>query len=178
MATTVTGSYSATFTANTLVPVSATNSNAYSVPISMTASQTYASGTTGPSTFAKTASIVVTSGTGLVTYDFFKVTTGSGAVLCSDGTFGFSHIREFMIVNQATTNAYDLLLDSTVATPWFVKLITTAGANTKILLPAGGCFHFSCPINTVGLVVDNSNKLLGVDSASNVVPYTILVGGD
>lgn len=177
MAATVTGSYTATFTANTLMPVSATNLNAYSVPVSYTYTQTYASGSTA-SSILKTATIT-DAGTGATSWDLFVTTSGATSVLCADGTYGFTHIREVMIVNRAATTAFLLLMDSSAANTWLDgTIITTSGTTAKISIPAGSCFHMSCPINTAGWVVDNTHKVLKLDPGGNTVPYTVILAGD
>lgn len=101
-------------------------------------------------------------------------TTDLTAVVCSDGTTGFTHVREIILWNDDATNVI------TLTTPTNSLLLRFLGGTspTVILQPGVPWAVPAIPLATTGYLVDSTHKTIDVDPGSNTCIYRILVIGD
>lgn len=186
MAAVPSGSVTLTSSLNTTIPTGTNVVTPYSVPVSLSSTVSYVvSGSSPPTSVAisKIAQVTGSSG-GTVTIDL-------SAVVCSDGTTGFSSVRELQIFNDGpnsptpgVTEADIIKYDGTAAGNPFLGTVTSGpffleGTTPKIGIMPGTCFRVNKPYGAGGWTV-TTNKNIVLDCTANsasVKNYRVIIAG-
>lgn len=102
-------------------------------------------------------------------------TVDFSTIICTDGSVGFSNIRELIGYNLATTSTHVATIGNAASNPFAPW--ASAGTVTEIV-QAGGRFLKEKPIGTTGFTVDSSNKNLKVDPGANTFTFDLLIAGN
>lgn len=158
------------------VAVAATGNvlTAYSVPTQVSLPLTYSAGN-GANQANKVAQL---GGTLNAT----TLDTDLTSIVCTDDTVGFSHVRELLIINDATNASYTLATGNDgVVTNAFSPSMTATGngaTGATFAIEPGSPYRAAKPLGTAGWVVDTTHKKLRIDAGANAVAYRIIIVGD
>jgi hypothetical protein len=140
----------------------------YNVPVQPLHSLTYIDGTTA----GAANRIYQVSGTATISTPFSIDLT---SVVCTDGTTGFSRVRELIVYNDHTASPL-LFGNDGVGTNLF--LAGLLGTTPQYQIEAGGVMRFTKPLGTTGMLVDSTHKNLRFDPGAVAIPYRIVVLGN
>ena len=148
------------------LPVGATRLTAYPVPAKPAdASIAYSNGT-GANQGQK---FYMTSQTATAAV----VDTDLTAVVCSDGTTGFTNFRELVIYNDHATANLTFGLGTNPVTSLFM-----GGTTPTLIIAPGGVFRHTVPLGANGLVISGTAKVARVDPGAATVPFRMIVVGN
>lgn len=97
------------------------------------------------------------------------------AVVCLDGSTGFSHVREVIVFNDDTNDAHTIVYDGSVSNAFAPFL---AGTGPKITIQGGASERKSRPLGTNGWTVDSTHKVVALDPGANTVACRVVIVGD
>jgi hypothetical protein len=143
---------------------SATRLTGYDVPVQYTSTITYGNGSTANAV----NKCYQASGSAAAAV----VDTDLTAVTCTDGTTGFSYIRELIITNTDTTNSLTLGLGTNPFTSQFL-----GGTSPTVTIYPGMSFRIFKSLGTTGITVDSTHKIVRIDPSSNTIAYQIIAFG-
>ena len=125
---------------------------------------TYAAGT-GPGQANKFAQLNGSAAAAVVDTDLT-------AVACSDGSTGFSHVREVIVWNDDLVNQLTVGLGTNPFNPFL------GGTSPWAIVEPGSHRRFFKPLGINGWTVDSTHKTLRIDPGANTISYRIYVHGD
>lgn len=181
MAAVPSGSVTLSSSLNTTIPTGTNVTTAYSVPVSVSSTVSYVSSSASQPTSVQVAKIAQVAGSsgGTVTVDLTSV-------VCTDGTTGFSYVRELQIFNDGPTatpaEADIITYDGSVATPFIggATLPFLTGTSPKIGIATGSAFRVNKPYGTNGWTADSTHKIISLDCTANsatVKFYRVVIVG-
>ena len=131
-------------------------------------SVTYSTGT-GPNQFQKLAEVAGTATGAPVDIDLTAIT-------CVDGTTGFSHVRERILINLDAVNPLKTGDDGVVSNPWVPYY--SSGTHPVRTVEPGAHDRVSKPLGTNGYAVGSTSKTVRIDPGANTINYILIVAGD
>lgn len=148
----------------------ATLITAYSIPLNMVASFSYANGTASnqiDTAYAESKSLASTT----QTLDLTSLTDPAGI------SVNFARVREFIVFNTSVTAGFDLKVEAGGSNGMSTMLPVSTGPD---FARYGGRMWLSDPLSTGasnGFYVDGTHKTITFDSGSNTVTFLLLILG-
>jgi hypothetical protein len=97
------------------------------------------------------------------------------ALTCSDGTTGFSHLREYVVFNDHATAA--LKINMTIASSFCTNYVS--GTSVTESIPAGSCYRMPSPLlANNGYTVDSTHRFIEIDPGASTITYRFFAIGD
>jgi hypothetical protein len=159
-----------TVTFNASFAETATAIGTYQIPAVISSNLSYANGTASnqvDTLYAKTITLASTT----QTLDLTSLTDPAG------NSINFARVREFIVVNNATTAGYDLKVEAGASN----GVIFLPPAANNLYARYSGSLRISDPVSTGsgnGNVVGSTTKTITFDSGSNTITfYVLIVGG-
>jgi hypothetical protein len=142
----------------------------YQIPANITGSLSYTNGTASnqvDTLYAKSITLVATT----QTIDLTSLTDPAGNAI------SFARVREFWVINTATTASFDLKVESGASNGWAPLPPST----TPLFARYSGNLRISDPVSTGasnGNVTSGTSKTITFDSGANTITfYVLIVGG-
>lgn len=161
---------SGTVTFNASFTETATAIGTYQIPAVLSSNLSYANGTASNQVDTIYAKTLTLSGA-TTTIDLTSLTDPAG------NSINFARVREFIVVNTATTAGYDVKVEAGASNGWAVLPPSTSPVYARY----SGTLRISDPVSTGGSngnVVGSSSKTITFDPGSNtVIIYVLAVGG-
>lgn len=158
-----------TVTFNAAFTEQATALAPYQIPATISQNLSYANGTASnqvDTIYAKTITLAATT----QTIDLTSLTDPAGNAIT------FVRVREFIIVNTATSASFDLKVEAGASNGWAQLPPSTS----PILTRYGGILRLSDPVSTGagnGAIVGSTSKTVTFDSGSNTITFLVLIVG-
>lgn len=170
MATTVSGTITLNTTLNDTVASGGAVLTTYTVPVNVTHSQAYATG----SSANQVANIATAGGSAAAT----PANVDIRALTALDGTStsAWTVVREVIIYNDSTSAGFILnyVLDASNA---FTAFMTGTLTGVKLGIPAGSCLRLFRPLDSAGWTVGSSARIISLDPGANTIAYRVVVAG-
>jgi hypothetical protein len=147
----------------------ATALTTYSIPATISSNLSYANGTLSnqvDTIYAKTITLAGTT----QTIDLTSLTDPAGNAI------NFARVREFIVVNSATSAGFDLKVEAGSSNP----VIFIPPVANFLLCRYSGTLRISDPVSTGsgnGNVVTSSTKTITFDSGANTITFLVLIVG-
>jgi hypothetical protein len=148
----------------------ATSLAPFQIPATISSNLSYANGTASSQVdtiYAKTITLVATT----QTIDLTSLTDPAG------NSINFARVREFIVINQATTAGFDLKVEAGASNP---VIFIPPVANFLSCRNNGGTLRVSDPVSTGsgnGNVVTSTTKTITFDSGANTITFLVLIVG-
>ena len=157
-------------TFNAAFTLQATALAPYSIPATISSNLSYANGTASnqvDTIYAKTITLAATT----QTIDLTSLTDPAG------NSINFARVREFIIVNTATSASFDLKVEAGASNG---VIFLPPAANFLSARNNGGTLRISDPVSTGGgngNVIGATTKTVTFDSGANSITFLVLIVG-
>lgn len=169
MATTISGTITTNVNLNSSIPSGGTVLTAYTVPINITTTTSYATGSAA-NQINYVASTGGTATAAPVNIDMTSLKAEDGTAISTSNT-----LREVIIFNDATNSGYVLNLVLDAANAWTAFMSGTL-TGVKLAIQAGMSLRLSRPTDSTGWAIGSGTKVLSLDPGANTVPYRVVLG--